>query len=62
MLQLTGRPLDGDALHVMSAVRPEYLDAMFNTIETKWGGLQPYFEAIGVEDKARSSLRTLLLE
>ncbi len=62
MLQLTGRPLDGDALHVMSAVRPEYLDAMFNTIETKWGGLQPYFKAIGVEDKARSSLRTLLLE
>jgi protein-tyrosine phosphatase len=63
MLQLTGRELDAAALNVLSDVRSQYLDATFQAIETRWGGLEDYLrEAVGVDDTFRSTLHQRLLE
>ena len=51
------------AAQVLYGVRPEFLDAAFDEIETNNGGMQAYLrEGLGLREQERARLRELYLQ
>jgi len=56
-------PPDIKTLRLATGVRPEWLDATFNLIQTKYGSFDKYLhEVLGVSDSELTALRSRLLE
>jgi protein-tyrosine phosphatase len=54
--------LPPDAVKVLWGVRPEFLQAAFDEIDARWGGLAAYMrEGLGLRDAERARLRELYL-
>ncbi|MET0985940.1 MAG: tyrosine-protein phosphatase [Steroidobacteraceae bacterium] len=53
--------LDNDALAAINGVAPEYLDAAYASAAEEHGSFDAYLAAVGMDEQARMSLRSLLL-
>ncbi|MFC5499037.1 tyrosine-protein phosphatase [Caenimonas terrae] len=55
--------LTPDVASVLYRVQPEFLDAAFDAVQQKYGGLEAYFrEGLGVREAERARLRELYLQ
>jgi protein-tyrosine phosphatase len=56
-----GMEVDRRTMELVTLVRPQLIDAMFERIDAEYGELDNYFEAFGIDAKRRETLRELLI-
>jgi protein-tyrosine phosphatase len=56
-----GYPPDDETMKAMLGVDAAYLDAMSDEVATRWGSVEAYFAACGVDDARREALEEVLV-